>query len=412
MLRQARRRPSFSRARSEWASRIGLAALAIVLGYMSVTQSLAYVLGKLSPERGYAVSSSDGRIAGLLAEKLSGEGASSAIRLRAGRIARKALEAEPINVPALAVLGLNAAIAGNPALAQQLFARSNQLSRRHLPTRLWLIEDAVQRNDISGAIRNYDIALRTSRSASDRLFPILANAVEDQAIAAVLVRTLKQQPPWGEPFIQYLSSQGSNPKITAGFFQRLASNKVGVADEATSSVVNALVAANQFNDAWNYYQTLRPHVDRRRSRDPDFATQLASPTAFDWVPRTSETGITSSIQRNGTKTIFDFSAPSTVGGTVLEQLQLLPTGRYRLTGRTGGIDQPADARPYWQLVCTDGRELGRVEIPNSIFDQGRFQGVLTVGADCKAQILRLVLRSSNQVSGVSGQIDNASIAPL
>lgn len=412
MYSRAARKRSRSRLRRSQGIRGGLAALALACGYMSITQSLAFAIGKSAPDRGHALAPYDGRIAARFAEKLGVVEATPAKRKDAVRVAREALRDAPLAVPAITVLALQEAITGDVGTARRLFAHSDMLSRRDLTTRIWLIEDAVQREDIKGAIDNYDIALRTSRNAPDRLFPILASASSDPAIAAVLVPTLAKRPPWGEAFLHYLSNSGPDPRAAATFFRQLDARRVPIAETSQASVVNALVIANAFDDAWSYYRTLRSHADRRRSRDPNFADQVAVPTAFDWTPRMSDAGVTASIQRTAANGLFDFATPSTVGGIVLEQLQLLPVGRYQLVGRSMGVEQPRDSRPYWVLVCTDGRELGRIDVPNSSVNNGLFEGVLIVPSSCPAQILRLVARPSSLISGVTGQIDRLALRPM
>lgn len=96
---------------------------------------------------------------------------------------------------------------------------------------------------------------------------------------------------------------------------------------------------------------------------------------------------------------------------MLQQLQLLPPGSYRLSGHTIGIEQPAGALPYWTLRCQDGRELGRVEVPNSGVANGNFTGTFSVPAGCPVQTLVLMARSSDAIAGQSGQIDRAALMP-
>ena len=173
------------------------------------------------------------------------------------------------------------------------------------------------------------------------------------------------------------------------------------------SVVNALVTAGSFDQGWTYYQSLRPDTDRRHSRDPDFSSGGAIASLFDWAPVTNDAVVSASIDSG----VFNFSAPSTVGGVVLQQIQLLPPGLYRLSGVSTGIDQPAGSQPYWQLICSSGRELGRVRLTNSSENGGKFAGLLTVDVGCKVQTLRLVIQPSSSIGGVTGQIDRAIIAP-
>ena len=96
---------------------------------------------------------------------------------------------------------------------------------------------------------------------------------------------------------------------------------------------------------------------------------------------------------------------------MLTQVQVLPPGAYRLVGRSSGLDQPEASRPYWALTCRDGRELGRVAVPNSAQAEGQFAGELRVPAGCPVQVLALIARPSDDVSGVSGQIDAAQLVP-
>jgi hypothetical protein len=413
MARPSTRR-SAARGTREWALRGGLAIGALVLGYVSITQTLAFVNYKADPERAYALVPGDGRIAGELAEQLAAGEADAAQRARANRLARQALANEPLAAPALTALALNTQLAGNTNAARRLFVHSERLSRRELVTQLWFIEDAVSRNDIAGALRHYDIALRTSKSAPDLLFPILSSALADPEIAESLAGLLaSQRPAWGEAFVQYLGSPGADPTVSAGVLRRLASLGYAIPAASQTGVINALVARGAFADAWRYYTSIRNGAVRDRSRDPGFAAQLQTPSAFDWTPVMNDAGVSASIDHARDGGIFDFAAPSTVGGLVLQQVQLLPAGRYRIEGTSSGIEQPGNARPYWQLSCMDGRELGRVDVPDSAQADGRFTGEFTVaGEGCTAQTLRLVVRPSTEIGGVTGQIGRVQLVPV
>lgn len=412
MIRSSTRRQA-KRSVSEWLLRGGLAVAAVVVGYGSTTQTLAFALHTTNPERAYVLSPGDGRIAGELAERIAASGTNSAQRVRATRLARQALIDDALAVPALTALALNVQLAGKTDAARRLFAHSDTLSRRELGTRLWLIEDAVASNDVADALRHYDIALRTAKSAPDLLYPVLSEAITDPEISRSLSITLAKRPAWGDAFVQYLGSSKTDPAVTAALFRRLATLGYPVPDTAQVGVVNALVAKGAFDDAWRYYVSFRTGQPRDRSRDPDFAAQLQAPSAFDWTPVTNDAGVNASMQRTREGGILDFSVPSTVGGMVLQQVQLLPAGRYRLEGISVGIEQAAASQPYWQLSCMDGRELGRVEMRNSTVNSGRFGGEFMIdGSNCPAQTLRLITRPSSDIGGITGQIDRALLIPF
>jgi hypothetical protein len=398
------------RSATEWGVRGALAVAAAGLGTVSVTHSLAYMIRGSAPARAHALAPWDGRITALLSEQLSGPDAAPADRRRADDLARLALRQDPTAVPAVATLGINAQVRGDTAAARRIFAYSEKLSRRDLRTRLWAIEDAVGRGDIPGALRNYDIALRTSRIAPDLLFPVLASAISDSDIRRALIATLVQRPAWSEQFLGFVAGTGPDAQATASLFEALPSRGIALPVGAAPALVGRLLAENHVDDAWRFYAALTPDADRRVARDPDFTANLQSPTPFDWIPIT-DSGVSATLQRGERGGIFDFAVPSNLGGPILRQTQLLPPGEYAIEGRSIGIEQAGNALPYWTLTCPDGRELGRVVVPDSTQANGRFAGRLTVPAGCPVQQLALVARPSEQLSGLTGQIDDIRLRP-
>lgn len=381
--------------------------VAVVLGYYGVTFSLAQVLVKQEPALAYRLAPYDGRITAAYATSLSGPDATPKDRAKADALAKRALRQDPTVAGAAATLGLNAYIRGDKASARSYFTYAQKLSRRDLRTQLWMIEDAVQRNDIPSALHQYDVTLRVFPNMGDLLFPVLGSAISDTTIRNELVKTLANRPSWEKGFIAFMAGNSPDPTSTAALFTSLRKAGIGVPELANAGATNALMAAGQFDAAWSYYAAIRPGADRRRSRDPRFDANLETPSQLDWTPINDGSGLTTSIQSG----IFDFAAPASVGGPMLQQLQLLPPGRYRLSGHSVGIEQAAGAQPYWTLRCQNGRELGRVEVPNSNVANGNFNGSFAVPADCPVQTLVLTARASDAVAGLSGQLDRVELAP-
>ncbi|SNT10345.1 hypothetical protein SAMN06295912_14113 [Sphingomonas laterariae] len=402
-------KPGFHKRRPhiEWVMRSGLAILAAALGYLGTSHSLAELTRRDHPERAYALSPNDGRITATLAARRFIDTPTAAEN---GELARRALRQDPTAVEAVVTLGLQALANGNADQAPRLFSYAQKLSRRNLQTQLWAIEDAVARDDVAAALRHYDIALRTSKSAPDILFPVLSSAIDDPMIRTQLIATLHQKPAWTATFIGYIAGNGVNAHSVASLFQGLHHTGFSVSPDAISVVINRLMSANATNEAWQYYASVHKGVDRRRSRDPNFTLNLSTPSTFDWRSNNSQ-GIITSIQADQHEGLFDFALPPSVGGVLLQQTQLLPSGPYKLEGVSSGIEQPASARPYWILTCLDERELGRVVLPNSSGGNGAFDGHFSVPADCPVQTLSLVARASNEITGVSGQIKRVQLSP-
>lgn len=399
------RRKSSRRSLREWGIRAALAAGVLVTGGWATVQALAMVLAPTNPSLAHRIAPGNGRITSFTAFALSGPEATSSDRRMSDMLARQALRQDATAVAAASTLGLNAQVRGDVGAARRLFAYSETLSRRDSRTQLWAIEDSVGRGDISGALRHYDIALRTEPKLADLLFPVLAAANSDPTIQPHLVRTIARGAPWGIDFANYLASNNSDPKATASLFSRLAASRFTIPETARSGAIYGLISKGDADAAWAYYTATVSHADRRRSRDPDFAGR-PNPTPLDWV--TVDSGGASAVIQDG---LVDFTAPPSVGGPLLRQTELLPPGNYSLAGHSKGIDQSPSTGPYWSLACAGGSEIGRIDIPNSSVNGGKFAGELTVPADCPIQTLLLVARPSSSVSGLSGQIDHVEIVP-
>jgi len=391
--------------------RLALAVIAAALGYVAVIQALAMVVQKRSPALAHELAPRNGLITAEFSRKLFGIHAVAKDRVQADRMARLALRQDPTAIDAAAILGLNAQIYGHTSLARRLFAYVQALSRRNLQTQLWAISDAISRNDLSSALIHYDIALRTSPDASSLLFPTLAMALADPTIRTGLARTLARQPSWANAFMGYAVGN-ADPQTMASLFQLVSHFGGIVPDGDSATIINALSGAGKLDQAWAYYASLHPDASPRTSRDPSFENSTQAPSLFDWTPL-DDGSISASIQpkdrQNG---VLTFAAPPSVGGQVVRQLEMLPVGDYILEGRSEGIIQPDDARPYWSVSCNGGRELGRVVVPNSAVANGLFRGRITVPADCPIQVLALDVQPSSSVSGITGQIDRALLRPV
>ncbi|MBP2513744.1 hypothetical protein J3A66_002006 [Sphingomonas sp. PvP018] len=399
------------RSRKEWAGRFALTSGIAVLAFQSVAFSIAQVATKTRPAFADALAPYDGRLSAAHAGTLITPKASARDLAEARKLSLDALHRDPTAVIAAVTLGLGTAADGNEAHARRLLAYAQMLSRRNDQIQLWSIEDAVAHGNVTTALRWYDVTLRTKPRMGDMLYPVLTQAAHDPAIRTVLVHTLAAKPLWADSYITYVAAQKNDLQNTSTFFLALGARGIAVPEPVRAAVVNALLDAGKVSEAWNYYATLRPGVDRSRARDPHFTASLETPSVFDWTP-VNGVSIATSFQRTPNGGSFEFSAPASIGGVVLQQIQLLPPGTYRLAGRSSGIEQEARALPYWSLTCRGERQdFGRVTVPNSAQANGTFTGTISVPAGCPVQVLTLFVQPSDAISGISGQIDGIVLAP-
>lgn len=381
------------------------------LGYSSVTHGAAYVVQHYDIALAHKLAPSEGRITGELALELFTQAKSPKQQAAASELARLALRQDPTVVPAVVTLGLAAEMRGDAAQANRIFRFSQRLSRRDLYTQLWAVEDSVRKGSIDGAMLHYDIAMRTSERAPEIIFPVLSSAIGSPAIRSSLIATLAKKPAWSWLFIRYVADNGIDSQSTLSLFEGLMKAGVSIPPAASVGLIARLVADKYFDAAWRFYASIRPRVDRRRSRVLQSDEANAAPTNFDWTVNKIE-GLSASILHGPRGNAFVFSLPPTAGGTLLTQAQVLPPGDYRFEGHSSGIDQPESALPIWTLSCADGRELGRIVVQKSDQANGKFEGRFRVPATCPFQTLSLGAQPTDSIADLSGQIDRIRLFPV
>lgn len=402
---------SKTQPRLRLASRLALGAVVLIVGFFSVGTTLANVVVKLDPAQAYRLSPADGRIAALLASARFTQGQDADPNGRLSSLAQNALFAEATATDALVVLAFQAQLRGETAKSDRLFEYSARLSRRELSPQLWGIEDAAERGDIEDALRHYDIALRTSRTARGMLYPVLVSALEEPEIRRRLLEVLRKQPDWRQNFVLYAGTSGVAPAATAQLFAEGRRINLVISDAINSQLVDTLVRGGEFDQAWAYYTTFRPDAERSRARPLDGDLGEDGRSAFDWKPG-DDPALSASILRDGDQSVLDFSVPTGFGGVLLEQTQFMRPGRYTLRGKISDLDLDTRSTPYWSLTCLGGTEIGRQAVSGS--NEGewlRFTGTFTVPDSCRTQTLKLVLRPSNKVGGLDGRVAEVSLQP-
>jgi hypothetical protein len=393
-----------------WAGRAVLALSALAAAYFAGAQSLATAMGRGHEGQAYALAPWDAQITGRYARSIISAAPGPSASSRAHVLARKALTHEATAIDAIVALGIEAQLRGDVGTARTFFGFAKILSRRDLQTQLWLIEDAVSRGDVPHALQQYDITLRTSKSARDILFPILTSAIADPAITDATARTLARKPRWTPDFIYYVAKQGTDPVAVAGLFARLRRLGVPVSDAANAALIEELIGKRLYLQAWSVYAGSRSGSSRLRSRDPHFANNQGSRSAFDWQ-LFSDDGVSTAIERGDNGNVLTFSTTSGAAGLLARQLQLLPSGSYVVGGRSAKIDLPQEARPFVQLNCLDGRPLGKSDLPNSNQHGGAFQVHLIVPKDCPVQFLSLIARPYDMGSRIEGEVSEIALLP-
>ena len=386
---------------------IGVAAVAtLATGALAVRNSFSLAMTRGNPVLAARVDSSNGAARGQAALALIQADQSAQGRAAALAEARAAVARDATSAAGLSVVGLASQTRAGSLPA---FTQSQALSRRGLPAQLWLIEDAVTRDDVAEALRHYDIALRTSRSAPSLLFPVLIGAISDRSLLPEIARTLATRPRWGGLYLQQLAQSGTDLPPIATLFQMLNRRGVEPGISASATLYQRLVDAGLIDAAWALYRSRVPAAQRGGIRNNAFTQSPGAPSPFDWN-MADDIQVTARIETGTPTGRLVFSGASGEGGDAARQLLLLAPGRHRFRVEIGSLHAPDDARPSLRLVCTPGgAEIARHSLPDA--DERSvvtaFEAVVPAG--CAAQQLILGVQAPTSMDAVEGALTRISV---
>lgn len=332
-------------------------------------------------------------------------------RSQAVLLAREALRRDATTADALTVLGLDAQLRGDPAASRRFFKYSLLLTRRELRPRIFAIEEMVTRGDIAGALRSYDIALRTSSEAKTVLFPVLEAALREPRVRDALLDVMQTNPQWEDEFIETIVRGAHDPVAASMFLAEGNGGAINPSADAQAQMIESLARAGDYERAWLHYRRLRPGVQKNTSRDARFATNEPVQPLFDWRIA-SAPGLSATMGAFDGQSKLSFAVPSGWSGAIVEQTQMLPPGRYRLSGQSAGFDQPATSLPVWRVKCADGRVIAQIRVARSATQAERFSGDFTVPSACPLQLLSLEARPTDAIAGVAGEIRYTIVEPV
>lgn len=382
-------------------ARIGIAAGAVAVAAVLLPSSLSTALITDHPAMAARIAPWNAQAAAAAAAPMASDPRKPEVRA----LVDKALARDLTSVRAIELRALDYAASGKPAKAARLFALSDRLSRRSLPTRLWLIQQSVDRGDVAGALSNFDIALRTSSDAPLILFPVLANAAADPGLTIPLARTLDRASDWRLMFFEWVLANGKNLPAVANVATAMRDTRLITKNDVDQRMIEQLVTTR------NYAQALR--LKRRFDRKPGGLiadSNFSDVTArfpFGWG-LVSDGSLGAERGLADGRSILTYRASTGRSGQVAAQLLMLPPGAYVLATTTA---LPATGEsPYWSITCGEegGAQIAKLDQPRKA--NGGAKASFAVPQGCEAQWLILRLRPAADSTAQSGAIASVSIA--
>ena len=318
-------------------------------------------------------------------------------------MAKESLRGGALNPVAIRLLGYVADVRGDTKKARELMLLSHKVSRRDFGTQLWLIEDAVARNDKKQALYHYDIAMRTTPSSFPILFPTLTGALNDPEVRLHLAPIVRQAPVWLPAFLSESIGSIENPANIADVLVKAG----GLPDdESYRNLSNALLAQlagkNKFPAFRQYYLTLkgsRVETFKAAAFTKD-TVSLPFPVAGWQVADSPAIGGTfSAPSEKGRSTLAAF-ASSGERGELLRKYMFLAPDNYRFASRFSALDGASDSEVRWELQCVKAAGNTSAWFVAKPVQKGQFGLAqdFSIGSDCRTQLLIL------QTAGGSSQL--------
>lgn len=345
--------------------------------------------------------------------------------LEAGRLAsaeanaRKALAADPLQVPALSVLGRAAEQRGEAARAAPLMTAAGARNRRDPTLQLWLLRRAAATGDFNEAFARADALSRAEPDLTRRLFPVMMDMAARPGGVTALAGRLAQDPPWRAGFMITWVRNAPTADGPISLMDAMAVQGAPATPLEKGLVQTRLVRDGRFQQAFVLWAQDLPPAQLNALADVNDGGFEGAPAEgpFSWDIERPARGVAdfdSAPGRSG-KALhlrFDGRPPPQI---LVRQLLVLPPGPRVLTGEVKADRFDTIEGLSWTLRCAGDSHAMIVQSPpiTGAGDWRRFSVAFDVPADgCEGQWLSLtVLGQTAGARRSSGEVwlDNIAI---
>nr|WP_315458708.1 hypothetical protein [uncultured Sphingorhabdus sp.] len=348
------------------------------------------------------------------ADELFAEKQDPATLAKVEAMAKESLRGGALNPVAIRLLGYVADVRGDTKKARELMLLSHKVSRRDFGTQLWLIEDAVARNDKKQALYHYDIAMRTTPSSFPILFPTLTGALSDPEVRVHLAPIVRQAPVWLPAFLSESIGTIENP---ANIADVLVKSSGLPDDESYRNLSNALLAQlagkNKFPAFQQYFLSLKgSRADTFKAAAFTKDTVGLPYPVVGWQVADSPAigGTFSAANDKGRSTLAAF-ASSGERGELLRKYMFLAPGNYRFASRFSALDGAPDSEVRWELQCVKAAGNTSAWFVATPVQKGAFGLTqdFNIGSDCRTQLLVLQTAGGSSQLGTEFTVNSVDI---
>lgn len=385
---------------------------AALFSWLSVSVGAANLMRVSRPTTALSFSAGDSRALSALGDMKLQAGTGPGIPQDAARLGLQSWRRDPTNPVALRLIAAPLSVDRQ----RRIIGHAERVSKRDIVGQLWLIEDAVQRNEPKQALGHYDVALRTSAASRHILFPILSLATGEAELQGDIANMLARKPDWAVPFLYEAANSAPDSGRLLAIVETLKRN--GFAPEPTlaSNLLKRVIRDHRYDLAANAYR-LAGGRDTNVGRgvvDGEFkSTDQLSPIHWSYA---SDNGLYAErIQRPSEKGGYAASVKADAGaaGDAIRQMMLLPPGSYEIGWFAGDVPQADTLQMSWTVRCAQSEVLfAAVQIPpapsSGASGKGRFV-IPSVG--CAGQWLSLAVRAEAGSDATAPWITRVAVTP-
>lgn len=295
---------------------------------------------------------------------------------------QRAAWAAPLRPEPFLVRGVDAGLAGNPALARRAFAAAIRRDPRSVPAHFFMADQLLRAGDSAGGLREITTLSRLVPSTQGDVAMMLAAYAQTPGAAPQVKAMLRDHPEFEPSILTTLARDPRNAELVLYLSNGAVGDRAAIAGWQ-GTLVGSLVAAGDYARAHRLWSRLAK-TDGSRSLlfNPTFADSTA-PAPFNWTLVSSATGL-AEPENKGLHLLY-YGREDVVFAS---QLLRLDPGRYTLSFRIAVGE--GDAGPLaWTLTCLPGKQsIMTIDLGTAAKANGAAQ-VFEVPAGCQAQQLEL-----------------------
>lgn len=392
----------------QWAGRVKRTASILVRG----VASLALIAG-IAPAWHITQAAYFSRVAPLKAYErypLAAVAAAAAFRVHLARDSRfapgdadlanaqVAFVGNPLSPALLVLRGADAARQGDQAGEDRAMLAANRLSRRDPVSQLWMIEKAVQADDIPAAVRHFNAAMLVHPPLRDRLIRVLVDALAYGEVRSAVRPYLAARVDWAPMLVSDAGDRLPAPDLADLILPVASRLSEPQFESAMAKLLGSLAGGGRPDLTLALASTLGLNLAPGDIRSLAFDTRMTDPRLgkFAWSLQQSA-GIASWIHEGGQ---LQAQVGSMAQGELASRSIVVEPGRryhFAQTVEFGVTAAPPALR--WSARCgrRDGQEVWNAAVPITA-GQARAEWTVAVPHGCP------ILRLAAYVSGNEGML--------